>query len=547
MSLFQKFWLVRSSITLARIAAAAAIAIGIATTGCTARSGGDGKTLEVGNGAEPKDLDPHITTGVPESHILQNLFEALVSKDAKTLDPVPGVAESWTISKDGRVYTFKLRENSKWSDGSPLTAIDFVYSWTRLLEPKTAAEYAYQAYYVKNGKAYNEGKLKDASQLGLKAIDARTFQVTLEQPTPFFLSLLFHHSLYPVPQKAIEAHKEKWTRPENFVSNGAFKLEKWEMNKVISVVKNPNYWDAATTTLDRVNFWPIEKADTEEKMFRSGKLHVTDTVPLEKISHWQADKSGVYNQHPYLGVYYYWFNVTKKPFDDKRIRQALALAIDRTRIVKYVTRAGQIPATFFTPPGTGGYNPKPRLPADLSQLDKAKKLLADAGYPNGKGMPPVEVLFNTQDGHKKIAEAIQQMWKENLGIEVTLVNQEWKVYLDTLRTKSYQAARAGWIGDYNDPNTFLDMFVTGNGNNRCGFANKAYDALLDEATKEQDVAKRLAIFDKAEAILMEEMPVMPIYIYTRTFLKQPEVTGWFANVEGMHQMKFVRLATKSVQ
>lgn len=533
MRLFQKFWF---------FAAAAAIAVGVATAGCTGRVANDGKTMEFGNGAEPKDLDPHIVTGVPEFHILQNLFEPLVSKDAKTLQPVPGMAESWTISKDGKVYTFKLRANAKWSDGSPFTASDFVYSWTRLLDPKTASEYAYQGYYIKNGKAFNEGKIKDASQLGLKAIDDRTFEVTLEQPVPFFLSLLYHHSLYPVPRKAIEAHKEKWTRPENMVSNGAFKLDKWEMNQVISVVKNPNYWDAATTTLERVNFWPIEKADTEEKMFRSGKLHVTETVPLEKVSTWQADKSGVYNQHPYLGVYYYWFNVTKKPLDDKRVRQALALAIDRDRIVKYVTKAGQIPATFFTPPGTGGYNPKPRLPADLSQLDKAKKLLADAGYPNGKGLPPIEILFNTQDGHKKIAEAIQQMWKENLGINVTLINQEWKVYLDTLRTKNYMTARAGWIGDYNDPNTFLDMFMTDNGNNRCGFANKAYDAILEKASKEQDTAKRLALFDQAEAILMDEVPVMPIYIYTRTYLLKPEVQGFYANVEDIHPLKFVKLA-----
>ncbi len=500
--------------------------------------------LNIGNGAEPKDLDPATTTGVPEFRIMQNLYEALVSKDPKTLAPAPGVAESWTISKDGKVYTFKLRKDAKWSNGDPVTAEDFVYSWTRLLEPKTAAEYAYQAFYIKGGKDYNAGKLKDAKQLGVKAIDAGTLEVTLENPTPFFLGLLYHHSLAPVHRKTIEKHGLRWTRPENIVTNGAFTVEKWEMNKVISLKPNPFYWDKARVKLTQVNFLPVEKQDTEEKMFRSGELDITYELPNEKVPTWQKDKSGVYQQHPYLGIYHYWLNTTKPPLDNKKVRQALALSIDRSKIVQFVTRGGQLPAEAFTPPGTGGYSPKARLPKDLSQLARAKQLLKEAGFPDGKGMPPLEILYNTSDNHKKIAEALQQMWKLNLGIDVRLVNQEWKVYLDSQRTMSYQISRAGWIGDYNDPNTFLDMFVTGGGNNRSGWGNKDYDKYIDEAARERDPKKRLAAFQKAEDILLDELPCIPIYVYTRVYLMNKKVTGWYPNIEDVHQLKYVTLAGK---
>ena len=338
------------------------------------------QVLNIGNGAEPKDLDPHIVTGVPEFHILQNLFEPLVGKDPKTLAPIPAVAESWTTSKDGKTYTFKLRGNAKWSNGEAVTAADFVYSWTRLLTPAIASEYAQQGYYFKHGKDFNVGKLKDASQLGFKATDARTLVATLENPTPFFLSLLYHHSMYPVHQATIEKFGPRWTRPENIVTNGAFSLAKWEMNKIISLKPNPNYWDRAKVELAEVNFLPVEKLDTEEKMYRSNELHVTNEIPLEKIPFWQEEKSDSYQQYPYLGSYFYWINITKAPLNNKLVRQALNLAIDRERIVKFVTRGGQLPAQFFVPPGTGGYQPQAKLPADDSQIEKARELLAKAGY-----------------------------------------------------------------------------------------------------------------------------------------------------------------------
>jgi len=503
------------------------------------------QVINIGNGGEPKDLDPQIVTGVPEHHILLNLFEPLVNKDHKTLEPIPGVAESWKKSKDGKTYTFKLRKDAKWSNGDPVTAKDFVYSWTRLLTPATAAEYVQQGHYFVRGKEFSAGEEKDASKLGFKAVDDYTLEVKLVNPTPFFLGLLAHHSLFPVHKATIDKFGARWTRPENLVSNGAFKLSKWEMNKVITLVPNPFYWDKAKVVLTEANFFPVDKTDTEEKMFRAGELHVTNEVPLEKITFWQADKSGQYNQGPYLGTYFYWVNVNKAPTNNKLVRKALALGFDRDRIVKFVTRGGQMPGTIFTPPGAGGFQPKPQMPSDLSRLKEAKDLLKQAGYPDGKGLPPIEILYNTHEGHKKIAEALQQMWKQNLGIDVKLFNQEWKVYLDSQRQHNFQLSRAGWIGDYNDPNTFLDMFQTGSSLNHAGFANKAYDKLIADAAKEQNTQKRLAIFQKAEDILLEELPVLPIYIYTRVFLKNTSVQGWYPNIDDIHPLKFVSIGPKS--
>lgn len=510
--------------------------------GCTQKANSNRQAIHIGNGGEPKDLDPHITTGVPEHHIIQNLFEPLVSKDPRTLEPIPAVATKWEVSKDGKKYIFHLRKEARWSNGDAVTAQDFVYSWTRLLKPETAAEYAYQGHYVVGGKEFNSGKLKDASKLGVKAIDEHTLEVNLVNPTPFFLSLLYHHSLYPVHKATVEKFGTKWTRPENMVSNGAFKLAKWEMNKVITLIPNPHYWDRQSVKLEEANFYPVDNLDTEEKMFRSNTLQVTNEVPLEKLPHWRGDKTGVFQNFAYLGTYFYWFNVKKAPMDNKNVRKALSLAIDRERLVSFVTKGNQMPGTMYVPPGTAGYNPIPRLPKDLSRLAEAKQLLKQAGYGEGlKKLPKIELLYNTHEGHKKIAQAIQEMWKNNLGIDVELVNQEWKVYLDSMHTGNFQVGRMGWIGDYNDPNTFLDMVMTGNGNNLANYSNPKYDAIMEQAAKERDPAKRFKYFSQAEDIILDDTPLMPIYIYTRNYLKNSSVQGWFNNIEDIHPLKYVSL------
>jgi len=488
--------------------------------------------IRIGNGTEPRELDPATSTGVPESHIEDNLFEGLCSYDPFTLKPLPGAAESWQISADAKVYTFKLRKNLKWSDGKKLDANDFVYAWRRALAPETASEYAYQLYYIKNGEAFNKGKIKDAAQLGVVAKDAHTLVVMLEKPTPYFLNLTSFHTLYPVPRHVIEKHKgQGWTKEGNMVSNGPFKLVEWRLNKHIKLVPNPHYWDKDRIKIKTAYFMPIENENTEERAFISGQLHMTTTVPSIKIPHYQKlkkrdPKNAVYHSDPMLGTYFYRFNVTKKPTNDKRVRKALSLAIDRRLIVDKIARGGQMPAWSFVPPDTAGYT-YPRTFLNESPTEKdlatAKRLMKEAGYPNGKGFPKIDLLYNTSEGHKKIAVAIQQMWKKHLGIEIGILNQEWKVFLNTVRALNYNISRAGWIGDYLDPNTFLDMYVTGGGNNDLGWSNKKYDQYIRKAAAELDHAKRLQYFRQAEDLLMEDMAVMPIYYYTNNSLVSPKV------------------------
>lgn len=503
--------------------------------------------LHYGNGTEVSDLDPHIVTGVPEHHILTALFEGLVSRHPETLDPTPGMAESWEISKDGKHYTFHIRKDAKWSNGDELNANDFVYSWKRLLSPALASEYSYMLHYLKNAKAYNDGKLKDFSKVGVKATDKYTLKVELENPTPFFLSLLAHYSAFPVHQATVEKFGKidtrgtKWTRPENMVSNGPFVLKKWELNKIVTVEKNPTYWDAKTVKLNGIYFYPIENAQTEERAFRGGELHVTSSVPTEKIKVYHDEDANLLRIDPYLGTYYYRINV--KRIKDKRVRKALALALDRKIIVENITKGGQIPAFNFTPPNTAGFTATATLEHDQEKaIAEAKKLLAEAGHPNGDGLPPVKILYNTSESHQKIAVGIQQMWKK-IGIKVELENQEWKVYLKTQRLLDYDVSRAGWIGDYPDPNTFLDMWVTDGGNNQTGFSNKQYDALLTKAQATVDKTERYKIFQKLEEILNEEMPLVPIYTYTRVYLKSPDLRGWTPNILDEHPYKHVYLSS----
>jgi oligopeptide transport system substrate-binding protein len=499
--------------------------------------------LLVGNGTNPSDLDPHITTGVPEHHIQSALFEGLVNYDGK-LNPIPGIAESWTISKDGKTYVFKIRKNATWSNGDPLTAKDFVYGWQRILSPALGAEYAYMLFYIEGAEEFNKGTLKDFSKVGVKATDDHTLEVKLKASTPFFITLLVHHCAYPVHQATIEKHGKMdtrgtpWTKPENIVSNGPFILKTWDMNKVVSVVKNPKYWDAANVKLNGVNFYPTESQQTEERMFRSGELHTTNEMPLNKIDVYKKEHPEFYQNHPYLGTYFYRYNTTKKPLNDVRVRKALAMAVDRTAIVEKVTKGGQIPAYHFTPPGVAGYTPRAKFEYNP---EAARKLLAEAGYPNGKDLGKIEILYNSSENHKVIAEAIQQMLKKELNAEITLANQDWKVYLDSQKSMNYQIARAGWIGDYPDPNTFLDMLVTNGGNNNTGWSNKEFDRLIAQAANTSDAAARLEVFQKAEQILIDEMPVMPIYIYTRVYLKHPSVKGWDENVMDMRSWKSISL------
>lgn len=521
----------------------------LAAAGCTkketlAAKGTREGILHVGNGTEPSDLDPQIVTGVPEHHILMALFEGLTSYDPKDLSPVPGLAESWTVSPDGKTYTFKIRANAKWSNGEKLTANDFVYSWQRMLSPGLAAEYAYMLFYLENAAEFNSGKIKDFARVGVKAPDESTLVVKLKSPTPFFLGLLAHPSTFAVHKATIEKFGKmdergtKWTRPENLVGNGPFTLKRWEMNKIVTVEKNPHYWNAGIVKLNAIYYYPIDSEQTEEKKFRGGELHVSNTVPINKIEVYKKENPELIHIAPYLGTYFYRVNTTKKPMNDARVRRAFALAIDRQAIVERVTKGGQIPAFTFTPVGTAGFEPTVKLEYNP---EKARKLLAEAGYPGGQNFPAVELLFNTSESHKIIAEAVQQMLKKELGVNITLANQDWKVFLNSEKTMNYSMSRAGWIGDYNDPNTFLDMFVTNGGNNKTGWSNAEYDKAITAAGSTGEKAARFAQFQKAEELLLNEVPVIPIYTYTRIALVSPDVKGWYSNILDIHPFQYVTL------
>ncbi|MDX2188044.1 MAG: peptide ABC transporter substrate-binding protein [Opitutaceae bacterium] len=502
------------------------------------------KILNVGNGAEPQDLDPQVITGVPEHHLMIALNEGLIGMAKDGAHTEGALAERWTISEDGRVYTFFLRKEAKWSNGDPLTAHDFVRSYQRLLTATLAADYSYMLFVVKGAEDYLRGKLADFSQTGFQALDDHTLEITLSKRTPFFINSLTHYSWYPVHIPTIEKHgglKRKgspWTRPENIVTNGPFRLKEWIPNKIITVERNPHYWDAKTVLLDGINFFPIELTDTEERMFRAGQLDITNEIPPAKIAVYQKRSPELIKIDPYCGVYFYRINVTRKPLDDKRVRKALALAIDRELLVKMVSRGGQLPAYSIVPPGVADYTPKYRLEGTV---EDAKRLLAEAGYPNGKGFPRVELLYNTLETHRALAEAIQQMWKKNLGVEIGLVNQEWKVYLDSQKMSNFQIQRAGWIGDYVDPHVFLDLWETGNRNNNTLWGNPKYDALLEKSLDAKDDEERYAIYQEMEGILIDELPVLPIYFYTRPRLQSTRLINYRTTFLDNYPWKYVDL------
>lgn len=502
--------------------------------GCSSRTGAESGVVRVNLGVEVQDLDPHLTTGVAEHRALAALFEGLVDLDMETYAPQPGVAERWELSEDSRVYTFHLRRDAKWSNGDPVTAHDFVYGWQRMLTPALASEYAYFLYLLENGEAYNTGEITDFGQVGVKAVDDYTLRVTLAHPAPFFLQVHQHQAWYPVHRATVEAHGSphergnRWTRPGNHVGNGPFVLTEWRPNQVMRVRKNPHYWDAAHVRLEGIDFYPIEDLQTEERSFRAGQLDWTAEVPLHRVSVYRREDPALITIHPYLGVYYYRLNVTRPALSDLRVRQALALALNREELTSNVLQAGEQPAYTFVPPMTDYDSPNP---LEYNPV-RARELLAEAGYPGGQGFPELEILYNTLESHKVIAETVQRMWNEALGIRVQLLNQDWKVYLDNMNSLNYDIARSGWISDFVDPVNFLDTMTSWSGNNRTGWKSDRFDGFLRQAESTADTAVRARLLQAAEAQIIEEIPLIPIYFYTRKFLIAPKVKGYANNPLG---------------
>ncbi|MFP4266871.1 MAG: peptide ABC transporter substrate-binding protein [Spirochaetaceae bacterium] len=486
------------------------------------------------NGAEPETLDPHLISGVPEHRIYMEIFEGLLSYDPETAEPVPGLAESWEVSDDGKVYTFELRETT-WSDGEPITAQTVVDSWLRMLDPETAAPYAwFPNMFIAGAEEYNSGDA-DADAVKIEAVDDYTFRMELIGPLPYVLGALPHYSFAVVPMHAIEEHGKEWTSPENFVGNGPFTLEEWSPQERISVTPNDTYWDADTVSLDRVEFLPIDDNNTAYNMFLNDEVDWATEIPLDQMD--EAKLRDDYHNAPYLGTYYYTIQNEKEPFDDARVRKALAMSFDRETLVERVTKGGQIPA-YAMVPDMAGY---PGIEGNKTDVEKAQELLADAGYPDGEDFPVFDILYNTSENHKKIAEYIQEQWAENLNIECELVNQEWSTYLASRRAGDFEVARAGWIGDYQDPNTFLDMFLTGAAMNGGRYSNEEYDELIKEAARMPAGDERFETLQSAEEIFItEDQGVIPVYHYTtNNMIDTTEWGGWYVNTMDYHPLKHV--------
>jgi oligopeptide transport system substrate-binding protein len=413
-----------------------------------------------------------------------------------------------------------------------------------MLTETLAAPYIDALYILKEARDYAEGKIADFNQVGVKALDDRNLRFELIGSTPYFLSALLHTAWYPVHRETIlkfgkiDERDTKWTRPGNYVGTGPFILKTWKENDVIELIRNPLYWDATNVKLNGINFYTIENYDTEERAFRAGQLHKTEEVPLDKIPYYRREHPELIRIDPSEGVYFYRINVRRKPLDNPKVRLALNLAVDRESIVKNVMRAKQRSATGYTPPGMGDYGPLDVIHYDPEQ---ARRLLAEAGYPNGKGFPKFNILMNSNQAHRTIAEAIQQMWKQDLNIDVGIENQEWRVFQDSMNRLNYDVARYGWIADFMDPITFLSMWRTGDGNNNTGWSNPKYDQLLDQSAQTADPQRRLAILRQAEQLWLSEPGGIPIYWYTRCYLLDPSVKNWNALALDNHNYKFIDL------
>ena len=491
------------------------------------------ETLVLENHAEPPSLDPGLTSDNASANIVIQIFEGLAEYDPKSLQPIPGVATHWEVSLDGLIYTFYLRNNAKWSNGDPVTASDFEYSWKRVLNPETAAQYAYILYFIKNAEEYNTGKIRDAKLVGVKTLNPTTLQVTLKEPIPFFPSLTCFFTYRPVHKATVEKFGNQWTKAENMVGNGTYKMTSWIPMKEIILEKNTNYWDAANVRIPKVKFLPTEDGNTALKQYLDGQSHFLYSLPYLQIP--KLSKRPDFHNEGQLATYYYLFNTLQKPFDDVRVRRAFSMGINRKQITDLLGR-GDIPTNHLTPQ-IAGYHP-PEGP-DFNPKE-AKKLLAEAGFSDPKTFPPFSVIYNTDENHKAIAEMIQNMWKKNLGIEATLQNVDWKVLIDTYhKSKDFSVGRYAWVGDYLDPNTFVSLYTSSSTQNDIGWSNPTFDDLvLNQAAKETDLKKRAKILEEAEAIFLSEAPIIPIYHYAHPILLDTRVKGFYPNLQDLHPVKF---------
>ncbi|MHC1762414.1 MAG: peptide ABC transporter substrate-binding protein [Negativicutes bacterium] len=494
--------------------------------------------------AEPESIDPRMSTSLSAATVQAQLFEGLMTLNEQNR-PVAAAAEKWEVSPDGRRYVFVLKKGLKWSNGDPVTAHDFEYAWKTGLDPDLASPNAYMLYCLKNGEAYATKKAA-ASQVGVKAKDDQTLEVELERSTAYFLSLTAFHAYYPIPRKIV-SNNSKWAnQAQTVIGNGPFRLATWIKSSRMELVKNEHYWDTVKVKSSKLELFLLDNSSTALSMFESDQLDMGDSIPPSEVP--RLVKDGKVTMYPFLGTFYISFNAGKPPFDNPKIRRAFSLAIDRAAITGQLLRGGQVPALAFVPPGISdvvhGEDFRGKGGALLKDNDTAtaRNLLAEAGFPEGRGFPAVTFLYNTSESNKVVAEALQEMWKKNLGIQVAVSNQEWKVYWDSLDKHNFQLARESWSGDYPDPLTFLDLFVSGGSNNSSDYRNPAYDKLILEAQNEMEATKRMKALHATEKILLDEAVIAPVFFQTNPVMVRSQVKGVLRSILGVPYLKEAYLA-----
>lgn len=515
------------------IAIALVLIMAFCVFGCTTST--EDFEIAVNFASEPNTIDPALNSAVDGAVMINHIFEGLykwVDDGSGNATLALGQAKEVTPNADKTVYTVKLRDDIKWSDGKDVVAADFVYAWQRLVDPNTAADYCYMADIILNANEIMAGEM-DKSELGVKAIDEKTLEITLHTACPYFEEIMAFPALMPIRSDIIEQYGDQWTfSPETYIGNGQYKMAEWSHNEFIKLVPSETYYDVDKLGPKVIKFALMDDTNAIYAAYRSGSLNFIQEVPVDEIPGLLS--SGELKVHPYLGTYYCCFNTSKAPFDDVRVREAFSLVIDRNYIVENVTKTGQKPATAFVPSGisdapgakddfraVGGDYMDVSAEKYQENCERARQLLAEAGYPNGEGFPIVEYLYNTSDNHRLIGEALQNMWQTELGVTVNLVNQEWNTFLDTRKNGDYSIARNGWIADYNDPMSFLDMWLTGGGNNDAQYSNPDYDALIMQAKSTSDLAERMSLMHQAEDILMgQDVVHAAIYFYTDKYMAQ---------------------------
>ena len=500
-------------------------------------------TLLVGNQNEPATLDPHIYDAATDFNVIVALFEGLTCYDEKTATAVPGAAERWDLSPDGLVYTFHLRADARWSNGDRLTARDFAWSFERFLTPALGNTYAYYLFSLHGAEAFNAGKSRNFADVGVEVIDDLTLRLTLDHPAPYFLGILAT-TVLPVHRASVEAagrsddRTSPWARPGKLVCNGPFTLTEWEPNSRIVVTRNPHYWNAAHNGIERVIFYPIEKADGEELAFRAGQLHITFSLPPSKIASYRRDAPGRLHIDPLLQLYMVNFNATKPPFNQPKVRRALALALDRAAIASSVFSGARLPARTLVPPNCGSYTGPAGQAEDYGA---ARALLAEAGYPGGRGLPSLPMQVLNDDKLPRVAEVIQALWRRELGVQITIEPYEQKTWVANQLALGHVLALRGWTSDYPDPLNFLEMFVTGNGSNVFGWSNRTFDALIDQSRVVSNPAARYDLFRKAEALMLDEAACAPLVFGAKTYLLHPAVRNWEPAPLGIHRYQLIEL------